>query len=98
MPGQLAIGLSDGGVVPGYAPEDGDNPANDVVSAKLSPGEIVIPRSSAMDKESAKKFIDNMPFSKTRELLKNKYACGGKVQDQYNCGGMVKANYKKGGR
>lgn len=89
---------SEGGRVPGMALTDGDSPANDVVSAKLSPGEIVIPRSSAGDKESAKDFIDNMPFSKTRELLKNKYACGGKVQDQYNCGGMVQANYKKGGR
>jgi hypothetical protein len=103
MPGVANIQLppelyNQGGRVPGQAREMGDSPANDVVSAKLSPGEIVIPRSSAMDKESAKKFIDNMPFSKTRELLKNKYACGGKVQDQYNCGGMVKANYKKGGR
>jgi hypothetical protein len=94
------VRFSQGGMVPGYAPKNGDSPENDVVTAQLSPGEIVIPRSSATDKESAKQFIDKMPFSKTRELLKNKYACGGKVKDQYNCGGMVKANkmYKKGGR
>jgi len=97
MPGTLNIGYSHGGRVPGEAPTMGDSPANDVVDAKLSPGEIVIPRSAAGDKESAKEFIDNMPFSKTRELLKNKYACGGKVQDQYNCGGMVKRGYADGG-
>ncbi len=98
MPGTLNIGYSHGGRVPGEAPTMGDSPANDVVSAKLSPGEIVIPRSSAMDKESAKQFIDNMPFSKTRDLLKNKYACGGMVENQYNCGGMVKKGYAEGGR
>jgi hypothetical protein len=96
--GPTGYRFSDGGRVPGMALTDGDSPANDVVSAKLSPGEIVIPRSSAGDKESAKDFIDNMPFSKTRELLKNKYACGGKVQDQYNCGGTVKRGYADGGR
>ncbi len=80
---------SEGGRVPGMALTDGDSPANDVVSAKLSPGEIVIPRSSSGDKESAKQFIDNMPFSKTRELLKNKYNCGGMVGKGYADGGRV---------
>lgn len=32
-------------VVPGKAPVKGDSPVNDTVNAKLSPGEIVIPRS-----------------------------------------------------
>lgn len=36
-----------GGIVPGEAPVPGDHPANDVVDAKLSPGELVIPRSIA---------------------------------------------------
>jgi hypothetical protein len=34
-----------GGHVPGKAVVQGDNPKNDIVDAKLSPGEIVIPRS-----------------------------------------------------
>lgn len=36
---------SDGGTVPGQAAVFGDDEANDTVRAKLSPGEIVIPRS-----------------------------------------------------
>lgn len=40
-----AFALSEGGVVPGEAKTDGDSKANDTVPAKLSPGEIVIPRS-----------------------------------------------------
>lgn len=92
--GQLAIELSHGGRVPGKAPMFGDHKSNDVVSAKLSPGEIVIPRSAAQDKESAKEFIDNMPFGKTRDLLKNKYNCGGKVGDNYACGGKIMPKMK----
>lgn len=37
--------MKDGGKVPGQAAVKGDSPKNDTVSAKLSPGEIVIPRS-----------------------------------------------------
>lgn len=88
--------LSDGGRVPGKAPMPGDHQANDVVNAKLSPGEIVIPRSMASDKESAKEFIDNMPFANTKALLKPKYNCGGKV-GSYACGGKV-PGYAEGGR
>ena len=36
--------LSAGGPVDGRAPKPGDDPQNDVVDAKLSPGEFVIPR------------------------------------------------------
>jgi hypothetical protein len=38
------VGLSAGGPVDGRAPKPGDDPQNDTVSAKLSPGEFVIPR------------------------------------------------------
>ena len=86
--------FSDGGRVPGQAMVPGDSEINDVVDIKASPGEIVIPRSAAQDKESAKEFIDNMPFGKTRDLLKNKYACGGKVRDNYACGGKVMPKMK----
>lgn len=44
----------------------GDSEQNDIVPAMLSPGEIVIPRSAAKDKEKAKEFID--------ELMKKKSA------------------------
>lgn len=86
--------FSDGGRVPGQAMVPGDSEMNDVVDIKASPGEIVIPRSAAQDKESAKEFIDNMPFGKTRDLLKNKYMCGGKVRDNYACGGKVMPKMK----
>jgi len=39
-----------GGHVPGHAPVDGDSPANDIVKAVLSPGEIVLPRTLAESK------------------------------------------------
>ena len=39
-----------GGEVPGQAKMPGDHPANDTVHAKLSPGEIVVPRSLAESK------------------------------------------------
>lgn len=40
-----------GGVVPGKAPKEGDHPENDIVPARLSPGEFVLPRSLTSDKE-----------------------------------------------
>jgi hypothetical protein len=48
-----------GGEVPGKAPVKGDHPANDVVHAKLSPGEMVIPR-SVVEKgpDAVKKFVE----------------------------------------
>ncbi len=39
-----------GGEVPGKAPVDGDSPANDIVHAMLSPGEIVLPRTLSESK------------------------------------------------
>lgn len=50
-----------GGAIPGHAQVAGDSPANDVVSAKLSPGEIVIPRSIAEAPDAgqqAMRFVD----------------------------------------
>lgn len=44
-----------GGMVPGSANKPGDNYANDTVNAKLSPGEIVIPRSIAQGKNAPDK-------------------------------------------
>jgi hypothetical protein len=52
-----AAHLSDGGEVPGRARVFGNDEANDVVPAKLSPGEIVIPRSHASSPEAAAEFV-----------------------------------------
>lgn len=49
-----------GGVIQGKAPVPGDSPKNDIVDAKLSPGEIVVPRSKANDPEKAKAFIEHL--------------------------------------
>lgn len=79
----------DGGRIPGKAPVAGDHPANDVVKANLSPGEIVIPRSAASSKKAAKSFIDSLDdwddepsygkVLKARSQKKN-YADGGVVE------------------
>jgi hypothetical protein len=50
-----------GGVVPGRAPMPGDHPANDVVHARLSPGEVVVPRSAAANPVSLAQFVANLP-------------------------------------
>ena len=52
--------MAHGGFVPGQAQVAGDSTKNDKVDAKLSPGEIVIPRSHAHDAEKAKEFIDHL--------------------------------------
>lgn len=48
--GQIPHDYRTGGQVPGQAKVPGDHPVNDTVHAKLSPGEIVIPRSLAESK------------------------------------------------
>lgn len=50
--------LSNGGSVPGKAVVSGDSPKNDIVDAKLSPGEIVVPRTvAAKSPEEITQFI-----------------------------------------
>lgn len=56
--GKAATGAAHGAIVPGHAQVAGDSTQNDTVNAKLSPGEIVVPRSAAHDPEKAKEFID----------------------------------------
>ncbi len=46
-----------GGVVPGIPKVRGDSPKNDVVPARLSPGEIVLPRTVAQNPIKAPNFI-----------------------------------------
>lgn len=52
-----AICMKLGGHVPGKAKVAGDSEMNDTVDAKLSPGEIVIPRSIANDPNAAREFV-----------------------------------------
>lgn len=49
-----------GGPVQGHAEVPGDSPRNDTVPARLSPGEVVIPRSKAQDPNMAKQFVANL--------------------------------------
>lgn len=54
------ITMKGGGFVPGQAKVAGDSPKNDVVNAKLSPGEIVLPRTVVNSKnpsEAAARFV-----------------------------------------
>lgn len=53
--------MQHGAMVPGQAKVKGDNQKNDIVDAKLSPGEIVIPRTVVNSKdapEAAKRFVE----------------------------------------
>lgn len=52
---------SNGGKVPGTPVVKGDSPKNDIVNAKLSPGEVVVPR-TVVNKgpEAAAKFVDQV--------------------------------------
>lgn len=65
-------GAYTGGVIPGKAKVEGDSPVNDTEQYNLSPGEIVIPRSAAKDKESAMKFLDAIKFENEKNKSKNK--------------------------
>lgn len=55
------ISMQKGGKVPGHAAVAGDSEKNDTVVARLSPGEIVIPRTvvnSSNPSEAAKRFVE----------------------------------------
>ena len=58
---------ADGGKVPGKAQVSGDSPKNDTVNAKLSPGEIVIPRSKVDDPEKAHRFLEAVMNKKQKK-------------------------------
>jgi hypothetical protein len=85
--GAAAVAAAHGGRIDGEAPYAGDTPKNDIVSAKLSPGEIVIPRSAAGSKKAAKSFIESLDdwdeepsYSKVLKARQKKnYSDGGQV-------------------
>lgn len=54
------IPMLSGGQVPGTPKVAGDSPRNDTVKARLSPGEVVLPRSVAPHPEMAKQFVQHL--------------------------------------
>lgn len=60
--GGATMFAADGAIVPGEANVPGDSPANDTVPARLSPGEVVVPRSIASDPEAVKRFVQNLAY------------------------------------
>ena len=56
--------LSRGGSVPGRALRPGNSLENDIVPAKLSPGEVVVPRSAMTDDQEFEKFMEQFRPSK----------------------------------
>lgn len=61
-------GMAEGGVVPGRAPHPGDHPANDMVPARLSPGEVVVPRSAAASPVRLAEFVAHLPQGDTPKI------------------------------
>ena len=53
-----------GAIVPGQAKMPGDHAANDTKPYMLSPGEIIVPRSKAVNADMAKDFIDQLMMVK----------------------------------
>lgn len=64
--------MKHGGKVPGKAKVAGDSPKNDTVDAKLSPGELVVPRSAANDDEEFDAFMEKFRPSKRNKPVDGK--------------------------
>lgn len=58
--GGEVLEMRSGGSVPGMARVPGDSPKNDTVPARLSPGEVVIPRTIAHSPDMAANFIRHL--------------------------------------
>lgn len=69
---RISNDFSQGGKVPGRAEVAGDSQENDKVDVRLSPGEIVIPRSAASSPEKASQFV--------KDLFEREMAYGGRVK------------------
>ena len=68
-----------GGQVPGIPKVSGDSVKNDVVPAKLSPGEVVLPRTIVANPESIPSFVNHVtkdPMKSALERLKNPHRGG----------------------
>jgi hypothetical protein len=64
-----AICMKLGAYVPGHAKVEGDSEENDTVDAKLSPGELVIPRSVPKDGPHMEEFARNAPVPGTGKKI-----------------------------
>ncbi len=63
--------MKHGGSVPGHAEVSGDSPKNDTVSAKLSPGEVVVPRSAMQDDAEFEAFMAKFrPSAQHKKMAK----------------------------
>ena len=67
---KAAAGSYAGGEVEGEPQVPGDSPINDTEPHMLSPGEIVIPRSAAKDRDSAMAFLDALKFKNEKNKPK----------------------------
>ena len=86
-----ALGLSDGGIIPGNAKAFGDSPRNDFIPAMLSPGEAVIPRSAMQDPaiaETVRGILSNRSLPSFSDGLMPRLASGG-GNTEINLGGVV---------
>ena len=66
------MNMKSGGPVPGMPAVPGDSPANDTVNAKLSPGEIVLPRSvtqPAPNPSRVMDFLRSLPKPQARPAI-----------------------------
>lgn len=61
--------FEEGGKVPGQAIVPGNSPVNDTVSAKLSPGEVVVPRTAMSDDEEFDAFMEKFRPSKREKQI-----------------------------
>lgn len=71
--GQMAAagakaGSYSGGVIPGRAPFPGDSPHNDIVMRKVSPGEVVLPRSVTTAPDAPERAMEFMSTMKHHDF------------------------------
>lgn len=79
------IDFRDGGPVPGRARVAGDDPRNDTVPARVSPGEIVLPRSVAQAEDApdqAAAFVDAIRKKKAPETGYGKVLAGQRALEE----------------
>lgn len=66
---EIGMGFSEGGEVPGKAAIPHNSPKNDVVNAKLSPGEVVVPLDAQNDDAEFEAFMQKFkPSNRKKEL------------------------------
>jgi hypothetical protein len=93
-PPAKAGGKAEGGLIPGKAQVKGDSQVNDTVVAKVSPGEIVIPRSIVNAKnapELAAKFVADT-LKKNKPEMKENFADGGEIPAYLQPNALVPSN------